>query len=315
MSIAERSAALLNWVRRKPTDPVLVELASADAKVAPHQYRRAGGARFHPMAWVDPAAQIADDVAVGPFCVIGPEVVIGPGCVLHNNVTILGKTTLGARNLVFPNAVLGANPQDKKFRGEQTRLEIGDDNQIREAVTIHTGTDKGGGLTKIGSNNLLMVNVHLGHDARVGNNCVLSNNLMVAGHVHIGNNVVLAGGVGIHHFVTIDDFAYIGGYAQLTHDVPPFVKVDGADRIRGLNSIGLKRNGFSEADVEMLEQAVWRLFLDRDRPPISVNMQKFLPGGEHGDLGSSPHVQRILAFMERRAKGKNGRHLESLRTA
>ncbi|MFT3787209.1 MAG: acyl-ACP--UDP-N-acetylglucosamine O-acyltransferase [Tepidisphaeraceae bacterium] len=311
MSIAERSAALLNWVRRKPTEVVRVDLASGKGS-SPGRQR---SALIHPLAWVDPAAQLADDVEIGPFCVVGPEVVLGAGCRLTNNVTILGKTTIGAGNIFFPNAVLGAPPQDKKFKGEQTRLEIGDNNHFRESVTVHLGTDKGGGLTRIGSNNLLMVNVHLGHDVFVGNNCVLSNNMMVAGHVHIGNNVVLSGGVGIHHFVTIDDYVYVAGYSQLTHDVPPFVKVDGSDRIRGLNGVGLKRNGFTEGEIETLEQAVWRLFLDRDRPPISVNMPKFLPGGEFGELGASPHVQRILQFMERRAKGKHGRHLESMRTA
>jgi UDP-N-acetylglucosamine acyltransferase len=306
MSIAEKSVGLFRWW--KPKDPIQVDLSQAGR-------RRASGANIHPLAWVDPAAILAEDVEVGPFCVVGPKVSIGAGSKLLNNVTITGHTTIGTGNIFFPNCVIGAAPQDKKFRGETTRTEIGNDNQIREHVTIHAGTEKGGGLTSIGSGNLLMINCHLGHDVRVGSNNVLSNNLMIAGHVHIGSSVVISGGVGVHHFVTIEDFAYIGGYSRLHHDVPPFVKIDDKDKIRGLNAVGLRRNGFTENDIDALEQAVFRLFLDRDRPPIATSMPKFLPGGEFGELGANPHVQRILQCMNRRTQGKHGRYLESQRTA
>ena len=268
--------------------------------------------RVHPQAVVEPGAKLGDDVEIGPFCVVGSDVEIGAGTKLVSPVTVLGITRLGAGNLIFPNAVLGAPPQDKKFRGEQTRLEIGDQNQIREAVTIHTGTDKGGGVTRIGSNNLLMVNCHIGHDARIADHCVLSNNVMIAGHCHIGSGVVLSGGVGIHHFVTVDDYAYAGGYARLTHDVPPFVKVDENAKIRGLNAVGLRRAGFSDVDIDALEEAIFRLFLDRDRKPLSKVIAG-IESGEHNGLYDSAQVRRVLDFLKRRDQGKHGRYLESLR--
>lgn len=267
---------------------------------------------IHPLASVDRRAILEDGVEIGPFCVVGPNVRIGAGTKLLNNVTILGHTIVGRDNVIFPNAVLGAIPQDKKFGGEESRLEVGDHNHIREAVTLHLGTAKGGGLTRVGSNNLLMVNSHLGHDGVIGDNCVIANNVMLAGHVHIGNNVVLSGAVGIHHFVTVGDFAYSGGAAKITHDVPPFVKVDEKDKIRGVNSVGLRRNGFREEDVAAVEQAIWRLFLDRDRPPMTVSLRNFR-NGTYDDIASNPQVQRIVEFLERRNLGRHGRYLESLR--
>src|SRR3954471_535939 len=201
--------------------------------------------KISPQAVVDPKAEIADDVEIGPFCVVGPDVKIGPGCRLLNSVTMVGITTVGKDNIFFPNSVIGTAPQDKKYKGAPTRLEIGNGNAFREAVTIHTGTEKGGGVTRIGDNNLYMVNVHVGHDCQFGSNCVLANNVMIAGHVVCGDNVSMMGVAGVHHFVTIGDFAYIGGAARIHHDVPPFVKIDGSDQVRGLNSVGLQRAGYS----------------------------------------------------------------------
>src|SRR5438034_1808169 len=134
--------------------------------------------KISPQAVVDEQAEIADDVEIGPFCVIGPHVKIGPGCRLFNNVTILGHTAIGPKNVFFPNAVIGAPPQDLKYKGADTRLEIGEGNTFREAVTIHVGTEKGGGITRVGNQNLLMVNTHLGHDVQLGSRCIISNNSM-----------------------------------------------------------------------------------------------------------------------------------------
>src|SRR4051812_22721973 len=215
--------------------------------------------KISPQAVVSPKAEIADHVEIGPFCVVGPDVKIGPGCKLLNSVTIVGQTTVGKDNIFFPNSVIGTAPQDKKYKGAPTRLEIGNGNVFREACTIHVGTEKGGEVTVIGDDNLFMVNSHAGHDARIGNNCVISNNVMIAGHVLIGNGVAMMGGVGVHHFVTIGDYAYIGGYARIHHDVPPFVKVDGADEIRGLNKVGLTRSGrFQPEDIAALDQVYRR---------------------------------------------------------
>src|SRR6266550_533889 len=205
--------------------------------------------KISPHAVVDKEAEIGEDVEIGPFCVIGPHVKISAGCKLFNNVTIVGHTTIGPKNVFFPNAVIGAPPQDLKYKGADTRLEIGEGNTFREAVTVHVGTEKGGGITRVGNQNLLMVNTHLGHDVQLGSRCIISNNTMIAGHVVIGSGVAMMGGVGVHHFVTIGDFAYIAGYAQIHHDVPPFVKVDGSDKVRALNTTGLRRAGFGDEDV------------------------------------------------------------------
>lgn len=263
--------------------------------------------KISPQAVVDPKAEIADDVEIGPFCVVGPEVKIGSGCRLLNSVTVVGQTTLGRDNIFFPNSVIGTAPQDKKYKGAPTRLEIGNGNAFREAVTIHCGTEKGGGLTTIGDNNLFMVNSHVGHDCMIGSHCVISNNTMIAGHVWVGDYVAMMGGVGIHHFVTIGMFAYLGGYARIHHDVPPFVKVDGADQIRGLNKVGLTRAGFPAEDVGALDEAYRRLFL-RKRP-LATAMAEFDTLN-----GINPQVRYLVDFLRQRDSGRHGRFLESLRS-
>jgi UDP-N-acetylglucosamine acyltransferase len=265
--------------------------------------------KISPHAIVARTAELADDVEVGPFCVIGPHVKLGKGCRLLSSVTILGRTTVGRDNIFFPNSVIGATPQDKKFRGEDTRLEIGDSNLIREAVTIHLGTEKGGGITRVGSNNLLMVNAHLGHDVQMGDNCVLANNVMVAGHVVIGDYVSMMGGVGVHHKVTIGDHAYIGGYAKVRHDVPPYVKIDGADGVRGVNTVGLRRAGFNSSDIDALVEVTRELFLRKKRRPLSVQLAEF----DLDDPKLNPHVRAMVAFLRRRDLGKNGRYLDGVR--
>ena len=263
--------------------------------------------KISPLAAIDPKAHIGNDVEIGAFCVIGPNAVIHDGCRLYNNVTLLGHTTLGKNNTVYPNAVIGTPPQDLKYRGGPTRVEIGENNQIREAVTIQCGTETGSGLTRVGSNNLLMVNCHIGHDARFGNKCIIGNNVMVAGHVECGDGVAMMGGVGIHHFVTIGEFAYIGGYARIHHDVPPYVKVDGADRVRALNALGLKRHGFTEDDIEALEGAARRLFFGREKP-FSATLAEF--DSMHG---LNARVKRLIEFLHRRNEGRHGRYLEAQR--
>ena len=151
-----------------------------------------------------------------------------------NSVTIIGKTTIGRDNVFFPNSVIGTYPQDKKFKGAPTELHIGSANVFREAVTVHIGTEKGGGVTRVGNNNMFMINTHIGHDAQIGSDCVFANNVMIAGHCVVGDHVNMMGLAGLHHFVTIGRFAYLGGASRIHHDVPPFVKVDGADDPRRL---------------------------------------------------------------------------------
>jgi UDP-N-acetylglucosamine acyltransferase len=261
-----------------------------------------------PHAIIDPKAQIAPDAEIGPFCVIGPDVTIDSGTRLISSVTVYGPTTIGRHNVIHPNVVLGGPPQDRKYRGGPTRLEIGHHNVIREAVTMHRGTEKGGGVTRVGNNNFLMVNVHIGHDVQFGSNCTLANNVMVAGHVVVGDCVNMAGGVGIHHFVRIGEYAFLGGYARIHHDVPPFIKVDGADQVRGLNVKSLHAAGFSEDDIEALEDACRRIFYRDDGVTFSAALAEF-----HTMNGLNPHVKRMVEFLRQRDLGRQGRYLEGLR--
>jgi UDP-N-acetylglucosamine acyltransferase len=263
--------------------------------------------KISPHAIVEPGAQIAPDVEVGPFCVIGPDVKIGPGCRLVAHVTVLGRTTIGSDNVFYPNCVIGAPPQDLKFRGEaSSTLEIGSGNQFREAVTLHAGTEKGGGVTRVGSNNLLMVNAHVGHDAAVGDGCVLANNVMIAGHVVIGSNVVMSAGAASHHFVRISDYVFIGAYSRIHLDVPPFVKIQD-DSVWDTNTVGLQRNGFGEEDIEAIDDAVRRLFISKKKP-FAQAIAEFDTMN-----GINPHVKKLVGFLQERSLGKNGRYLEKFR--
>jgi UDP-N-acetylglucosamine acyltransferase len=261
-----------------------------------------------PLASIAPTAILADGVEVGPFCLIGPHVTLGPGNKLLSHVVITGHTTIGKNNSFHPHCTIGGAPQDLKYKDGPCCLEIGNNNSFRESVTIHIGTEHGGGLTSVGSGNLLMVNAHLGHDVRLGDHCVIANNVMFAGHVVCGNNVAIMGGVGIHHFVSIGDFAYIAAYARIHHDVPPFVKVADDDKIRALNTIGLRRAGFPEPDIQALEEATRRLFIGREKKPFALALAEFDTLN-----GTNSHVKRMVEFLRRRDTGKNGRYLEGLR--
>ncbi|MGC4033149.1 MAG: acyl-ACP--UDP-N-acetylglucosamine O-acyltransferase [Tepidisphaeraceae bacterium] len=263
---------------------------------------------IHPTAIIEPGAQLGENVRVGPFCVIGPNVTVGDGTILHSRVTIVGHTTIGKNNEIHPNAVLGSPPQDLKYRGGPTRLEIGDNNQIREAVTVHTGTEAGIGLTKIGSGNLLMVNAHIGHNAVFGDRCLVGNNVMIAGHVNCRDGAALMGGVGVHHFVTIGEYAYIAGYARVMHDVPPYVKVDNNGAVRAVNHVGLKRNGFTEDDLHAIDAAARQLFLGRAKPMATTLAEL------EGKPEINPRVKYMVDFLHRRNLGRHGRYLESLRS-
>ncbi|MCY3018029.1 MAG: acyl-ACP--UDP-N-acetylglucosamine O-acyltransferase, partial [Planctomycetota bacterium] len=182
---------------------------------------------LHPTAIIDPKAQLADGVAVGPFSVIGPDVVIGEGCVIHNCATLTGCTTLGKNVQVFPGAMVGGTPQDLKYKGERTTLSVGDGTVVRECCTLHVGTELGGGKTVIGKNNLIMAYVHVAHDCELNNNIIIANATQLAGHVHIDDYARISGLVAVHHFVHIGTCAFVAGCAKLSIDVPPFTLAEG----------------------------------------------------------------------------------------
>ncbi len=269
--------------------------------------RAAIGPKISPLAWVDPKAHIGDDCEIGPFCSVGPEVTLGNGCRLLSHAVLTGRTTIGCDNIFHPHCTIGGIPQDKKYHGEPTELIIGDNNTFRENVTINTGTVGGGGFTRVGSRNLLMANCHVGHDCRVGDDNVLANNVMLAGHMVIGDHVTMSGGAAAHHYVTIGDFAFIAGMARIHHDVPPFVKLSEKDKIRAMNEEGMKRGGFTPADIEEIEEAGRKLFFAREKA-FSAVMDDF-----EADPNIHPRVKFLIEFIRRRNSGKHGRYLESLR--
>jgi UDP-N-acetylglucosamine acyltransferase len=211
---------------------------------------------IHPTAVVDPGAELADGVAIGPYAVIGPHVRIGRGTTVGAHAVIEGRTTIGANNRIFPHAVLGGVAQDKKYGGEPTRLEVGDDNLIREFCTFNLGTAQGGAVTRIGSNNWIMAYVHIAHDCRVGDHCILANNAQLAGHVVVGDWAILGGMTGVHQFVQIGAHAMTGAGSILLQDLPPFVICQGNPaQPHGLNAEGLKRRGFAPAAIAVLRRA------------------------------------------------------------
>jgi UDP-N-acetylglucosamine acyltransferase len=248
-------------------------------------------ARLHKTAIIEDGAQLADDVVVGPYCFVGPRVKLAAGVVLHQGAVIEGDTTIGARTQVFHYSCVGTIPQDKKYQGEQSRLEIGDENIIREHVTIHLGTENGGGVTRIGHRNLLMAGVHVGHDCQVGSNCVVANSTGLAGHVVLEDFVTLGGQTGIHQFVRIGAHCMTGGGSKVGKDIPPFTIAQGYPaRLRGVNHIGLKRRGFTDETIRSLRQ-VYRTVFSTD-----ARFEEVLPRAR-AEFQGSVEVQRFLDFL------------------
>jgi UDP-N-acetylglucosamine acyltransferase len=208
---------------------------------------------IHPTAIIDPSAKLGAGVSVGPYSVIGADVTIGDNTWIGPHVVINGPTTIGADNRIHQFASIGEAPQDLKYAGEPTRLEIGDRNTIRECVTINRGTVSGGGLTRVGSDNLLMAYIHIAHDCRIGNHVIFSNNASLAGHAHVGDYVILSGFTLVHQFCAIGDYAFTGMGSAISKDVPPYLMISGNPAApHGLNKVGLKRRGFSEEQVRNL---------------------------------------------------------------
>lgn len=228
-----------------------------------------------PTARIHPGARLAPDVEVGPCAVIGAQVQIGEGCRIGPHAVITGNTRLGRNNRIFQFASIGEIPQDKKYRaGEDSRLEIGDGNTIREFCTINTGTAGGGGVTRIGDDNWVMAYVHLAHDVQVGNHTVLANNATLAGHVHVGDWVTVGGLTGVHQFVKIGAHAFLGFSSAVTQDVPPYMMVDGNPlAVRGFNIEGLRRRGFGPerlAAVKQMHRLLYRNGLNFDAARQSI---------------------------------------------
>ena len=211
---------------------------------------------IHETAIISPNAKIGDNVSIGPWTYIGDDVEIGAGTVIHSHVVIKGPSVIGKNNVIFQFSSVGEDCQDKKYAGEKTRLVMGDNNVVRENVTIHRGTVQDQGLTQIGNNNLFMAYVHIAHDCMIGNNTIFANNASVAGHVHVGDWAILAGMSGIHQFVHIGAHSFIGLDSIVVKDVPPYVLASGNGAVpKGINSEGLKRRGFTSEQLTLIKRA------------------------------------------------------------
>ena len=263
--------------------------------------------QIHPTAVVEPGANIASDVVVGPFCYVGPQVSLGKGCVLHHHASIEGHTTVGEKNEFYPGCVIGGMPQDLKYRGGDCRAIIGSRNVFRECCTLHIGTEDGGGLTRVGNDNLFMIGAHIAHDCDIRNHTIFANNVLLAGHVVVEDFVVLSGAAAVTHFVTIGQHAFIGGLSAVQKDVPPYMIANGHPAaIRGVNRNGLKRRDFAEEQLEALKTAYKLLFSDTTPTTTqAVELRRLYP--------HSAEIATILEFLENMAKGKFGRYRESLR--
>jgi len=247
---------------------------------------------IHSTAVVGRDVRLADGVVIGPHVVVGDGVSLGDGTRLLSSCVVLGPTVLGARNVVHPFAVLGAEPQDRSHAGEPTELVVGDDNVFREHVTVHRGTKKDRGLTRIGSSCLFMVGSHVAHDAVVGDGVTLTNGALLGGHVHVGDHAVIGGGAAIAPFVRIGESAFIAGGAMVERDVPPFVIAQGdRARVRALNVVGLKRRGIPEASRRALAKA-FRLLYGAKTPKCSAL------DVVRAELGADPYVARLVAFVD-----------------
>ncbi len=215
-----------------------------------------GSASIDPTARIEADVEIGPGVVVGPWSMIGPNVSIGAGTILRSHVVIHSNARIGGGNQFFQFSSIGEDPQDKKYRGEESWLEIGDDNIFREGATVHRGTANGGGATRIGNRNLLMAYAHVAHDCKLGDDIVCANNVGLCGHVTIDDYAILGGYAGVNQFLRIGAHSMVGGMTHVVNDVPAFVIVSGQPALaRSINSIGMKRRGFERADIELMKEA------------------------------------------------------------
>ena len=262
--------------------------------------------RIHPTAIIEAGAVIADDVCIGPYSIVGSEVSIGAGTVLQSGVVVTGNVKIGSRNLIGHHVIIGAPPQLQKDLGPEVGVIIGDDNTFRECATINSGTERGGGPTRIGNHCYLMIGAHVAHDCILGDHVELINNVLLAGHVKVEDGAIMSGAVGVHHFVTVGRLAFIGGMSRIVQDVPPFMLIEGSpSRVRGVNVVGLRRAGFDEARINALKNAhriIYRTKLSRTRA-----LQMIQEGAMTAD------VEYLVRFIQNIAVGKQGRAREALR--
>jgi UDP-N-acetylglucosamine acyltransferase len=251
---------------------------------------------IHPSALIDPSAVIADDVTIGPFAIIGPQVTIGAGCDIGARATLERNVRLAPRVMVGSGSILGGPPQDLKYAGEESWVEIGEATRIREFTTINRGTSASG-LTSVGRDAFIMTYVHIAHDCRIGDGVIMANGTQLAGHVTVEDFVVISGLVAVHQFGRIGEYAFIGGMTRVNQDIPPFVKAVGNPvELYGLNTIGLQRRHFPADTIAGLKRA-YRLCFNSD-----LNLGQALERARK-DVAPSPEVERFLEFVSSSQRG------------
>mgnify|MGYP000013905301 FL=1 len=250
---------------------------------------------IHNTAIIDPKAKISSGVSIGAFTVIGPNVEIGENTIIQSHVSIIGNTKVGKNNKIYPFASIGNDPQDLKFDGEVTKLEIGDNNKIREYVTVNPGTKGGGGLTKIGNNCLFMVSSHIAHDCLVEDNVILANNVPLGGHAHIEENVIIGGNSAVQQFTRVGKSSMIGGMCGVVRDIIPYAMVHGNRSIlQGLNLIGLRRKNIPNKEILVLTEAYKEIFKDEN---LTTNLKNLKEEFKKNDL-----VNDVVKFLEKDKK-------------
>ncbi len=265
-----------------------------------------------PLSCVDPQAQIGVDVHIGPFCFVGPEVTLGAGTRLDSHVTLVGRTTIGTNNRFWPNCVIGAEPQDKSYIGSETSVEIGNNNQFREGVTVNRGADKEDGITRIGNSNLLMSNAHVAHNCHIFDNVILVNGVLLGGHVHIHDRAIVSGNSVVHHFSTIGTMAFVSGGCRVPRDIPPYMLAAGSDNpeLKTINLIGLQRAGLSAHAISIIKEAF--KLLVREHQPLEAVREHFY---QKLDATIPRELAVLLDFVERTNQGRMGRAREAARSA
>jgi len=253
--------------------------------------------RIHPTAIVDPKAEIDSSVDIGPFCIVRSKVKIRKGTKLLSNVTVEGLAEIGENCTIHPYTSIGFPPQDMKYKGEETRLVIGDNNTIREYVSIHRASVGGDGSTVIGSNNFLMAYVHIAHDCKIGNNVVMANAATLAGHVLVEDSAVIGGLVAIHQYTRIGRYAMVGGFSGIGQDIPPYMIASGSRaKLYGPNTIGLKRHGLSDATINDIKKAYKILF--REKRTLKDAIKKV-----RDEMSDIAEVSHLIEFIEKNKRG------------
>jgi UDP-N-acetylglucosamine acyltransferase len=262
------------------------------------------------LSQVDPRAELGENVDIGPFCYIGPDVTLGNGCELQSHVTIVGHTTIGERNRFFAGAVIGGEPQDVRYNGAPTRLEIGHENVFREGVTVNRGAEKEDHTTRIGHQNLLMANSHVAHNCHVHNRVILVNGVLLGGHAHVQDAAIISGNCAVHHFATVGTLAFVSGGSRVPHDIPPFMMASGSDNptVHTINLVGLRRAGMTEDAIAMIKRAHRLLY--REMKPLDTVREIF---AEELDGIFPFELSTLLNFLEKQRRGKLGRAREAFR--